>query len=118
VLARVASADGPTTAEESRFIEDVAARLGLGPFVGAFASAGARGARATAPDRSTEALAVLGLERGASPEAIKQAWRKLSLDNHPDRVGHLGEEFRQLAEERMRRINGAYQTLKEAGLAA
>jgi DnaJ like chaperone protein len=39
------------------------------------------------------------------------------MDNHPDRVAHLGEEFRKLAEERMRKINAAYETLKEAGLA-
>jgi len=120
VLARVASADGPTTAAEARFIEDVATRLGLGPFVGAFASAGAGdsgGHSMHRPDLTAEALAVLGLEPGASADEIKQAWRKLSLDNHPDRVGHLGEEFRRLAEERMSRINSAYQTLKDAGLA-
>ena len=62
------------------------------------------------------ALAELGLKRGADPADIKAAWRKLSLENHPDRAAHLGEEFRKLAEERMRRINSAYDVLKHAGL--
>jgi len=58
---------------------------------------------------------VLGLTPQATPAQIKSAWRKLSLENHPDRVAHLGGEFRDLAEERMRRINEAYTRLKEAG---
>jgi DnaJ like chaperone protein len=71
-----------------------------------------------ATNQIDEALAVLGLERGADADSIKSAWRTLSKENHPDRVTHLGEEFRSLAEERMRKINAAYETLKDAGLAA
>ena len=106
-------------AGERRFIEHVAVLLGLAPFVSGFEfGMGADSAR-PAPDRRVdEALATLGLARGASAEEIKRAWRRLSLENHPDRVTHLGEEFRQLAEERMRAINAAYDVLKEAGLAS
>jgi DnaJ like chaperone protein len=117
VLARVANADGVVTAAEMRFVEQVAALLGLQAFVGGFQFGGDRQhAGAATPDRTTEAFAVLGLARGASAEQIKTAWRSLSKENHPDRVTHLGEEFRKLADERMRKINGAYETLKDAGL--
>ncbi|HXC50903.1 MAG TPA: J domain-containing protein, partial [Candidatus Limnocylindrales bacterium] len=75
------------------------------------------GREAPPPDRTAEALSVLGLAPGASAIEIKQAWRRLSKENHPDRVTHLGEEFRRVAEERMRRINAAYDTLKASGLA-
>lgn len=54
----------------------------------------------------------LGLGPGASPEEIKNAYRKLSKEYHPDLVGHLGEEFRKVAEEKMKDINMAYQHLK------
>ena len=127
VLARVAQADGAIRQAESGFISDVARRLGLGAFVGGFeqfgfeqtASGGFGGVAGAGGDRRIDrALGELGLERGATAAEIKQAWRKLSLDNHPDRVTHLGDEFRKLAEERMRRINSAYDTLKQAGLAA
>jgi DnaJ like chaperone protein len=118
VLARVANADGTVTDAERRFIEHVAAHLGLQAFVGGFGFGGGRPGAAPAPDRTAEALATLGLSRGATPEQIKTAWRALSKENHPDRVAHLGEEFRRLAEERMRKINAAYETLKEAGLAS
>ncbi len=52
--------------------------------------------------------AVLGLEKGAGFEEIKKAYRKLSMQYHPDKVGHLGDEFRGIAEEKMKEINVAY----------
>lgn len=55
----------------------------------------------------------LGLSPGASQDEVREAYRKLSKENHPDLVGHLGEEFRQVAEEKMKEINMAYQHLKD-----
>lgn len=52
--------------------------------------------------------AVLGLEKGADFAEIKKAYRKLSMQYHPDKVGHLGEEFKNVAEEKMKEINVAY----------
>jgi len=52
--------------------------------------------------------AVLGLEPGADFAAIKKAYRKLSMQYHPDKVGHLGDEFKKVAEEKMKEINVAY----------
>jgi DnaJ like chaperone protein len=58
---------------------------------------------------------ILGLAPGASAEEIKNAYRKLSKEYHPDLVAHLGDEFRQVAEEKMKEINMAYQHLKNSG---
>ncbi len=58
--------------------------------------------------------AVLGLEPGADKDAIKKAYRKLSMKYHPDKVGHLGTEFRSVAEEKMKEINSAYDFFKRA----
>jgi len=122
VLVRVAEADGRLGTEERKFIERVALDLGLRPFVGAFDDRFERGSeraqgerRAQARNGVADALATLGLSSDAGATEIKAAWRKLSLDNHPDRVTHLGPEFRALAEERMRKINHAYTLLKDAG---
>jgi DnaJ like chaperone protein len=124
VLTRVAQADGALKATEMQFIQDVARRIGLAAFVGGFEQAGFQdtdfsgagtGAMGGGADgRVDRALAELGLQSGANPAEIKASWRKLSLENHPDRAAHLGEEFRKLAEERMRRINSAYDVLKRA----
>ena len=121
VLARVANADGHVTEAERVFVETVARHLGLEAFVGGFGSAGFGGGMpGSAPAASDvdEALAVLGVQRDADADAIKSAWRALSKENHPDLVAHLGDEFRSLAEERMRKINSAYETLKDAGMAS
>jgi DnaJ like chaperone protein len=120
VLARVANADGRVTESEREYVERVARFLGLEAFIGGFgaSSPGSMPGGKPGADQVDEALATLGLRRGAGPDDIKAAWRSLSKENHPDRVTHLGEEFRSLAEERMRKINSAYETLKDSGLAA
>jgi DnaJ like chaperone protein len=54
---------------------------------------------------------VLGIERNATPEQVKQAYRQLANKYHPDKVTHLGDEFRKLAERRFKDIQKAYQEL-------
>jgi DnaJ like chaperone protein len=55
---------------------------------------------------------ILGVEPGASEEDIKKAYRKLANKYHPDKVSHMGEEFRELAEKKFKEIQEAYQYLK------
>jgi len=66
--------------------------------------------QASEEERSYE---VLGVSRGVSFEEIKKAYRTLSMQYHPDKVSHLGEEFKQVAEEKMKEINAAYQYIKK-----
>ena len=56
---------------------------------------------------------ILGLDGGASPDAIKQRYRKLVRENHPDRhiAAGVPEEMIVLATERLQRINEAYDRL-------
>ena len=54
---------------------------------------------------------VLGLRRGATLEEVKKAYRELAGKYHPDKVSHLGDEFKVLAERRFKEINEAYQEI-------
>ncbi len=54
---------------------------------------------------------VLNVHKGASLEEIKKAYRKLVPKYHPDRVIHLGDEFRSLAEQKFKEIQKAYKEL-------
>ena len=56
---------------------------------------------------------MLGLERGASKEDVKKAYRKLALAYHPDRVSHLGPEYTEVAEEKFKLINEAYENVSK-----
>jgi len=54
---------------------------------------------------------VLGLARSASLDEVKDAYRQLANKYHPDKVNHLGDEFKELAEKRFKEIQEAYQEL-------
>jgi len=64
------------------------------------------------PPRARGHHAILGVPEGASQAEIKAAYQRLSLENHPDRVAHMGPEIRELAARRTREINAAYQALR------
>jgi DnaJ domain len=63
------------------------------------------------PLRTNEALGVLALRPGASPTAIKEAYRDLVKVWHPDRFG-ADARLRQKAEEKLRELNDAYRVLQ------
>ena len=52
---------------------------------------------------------VLGVWPGATDDEIQSSYRALISKYHPDKVGHLGEEFQQLAREKTREIMEAYE---------
>ncbi len=67
----------------------------------------------TAAQFEEQYYAVLGLQQGADFIMIKKAYRKLSMQYHPDKVAHLGDEFKGVAEEKMKEINAAYDYFKK-----
>jgi DnaJ like chaperone protein len=56
---------------------------------------------------------ILGIDKNASAEEIKKAYRKLAVEFHPDKVAYLGEDIRKDAEVKFRKINEAYDKLKK-----
>jgi hypothetical protein len=51
---------------------------------------------------------VLGLEASVTAADVKQAYRILLSKYHPDKVSHLGDEFKRIAEVKTREILEAY----------
>ena len=71
----------------------------------------------TASVENDDPYAVLGLSPAASEDEIKSAYRKLVNKYHPDKVSHIGDEFKQLADRRFKEIQEAYQhVMKKDGL--
>jgi len=59
------------------------------------------------------AYEMLGIERSATEEETKKAYRQMALKYHPDKVTHLGEDIRKSAEEKFKKIQQAYETIKK-----
>lgn len=51
----------------------------------------------------------LGLNGKVSKDDIKKRYRDLAHKYHPDKVSHLGDEFKELAQQKFREINEAYE---------
>lgn len=55
---------------------------------------------------------VLGVKPDANSDEIKKAYKQACKKYHPDKVQYLGDEFKKVAEERIKKINQAYAVLK------
>lgn len=56
---------------------------------------------------------ILEIETSSSNEDVKKAYRRMAMKYHPDKVSHLGDEFRKTAEEKFRKVNEAYEKIKK-----
>ncbi len=56
---------------------------------------------------------ILNINRNATEDEIKGAYKELIKKYHPDKVAHLGEEFQQIAHKKMINIQKAYEILKK-----
>ncbi len=112
-LFEIAKADGVLHPAECRFLERVAEIFGFAP--NEF-----RRIRAShfAPDM-TDPYVILGVSYVASEDEIRQTYRRLVRENHPDSLIGRGvpEEFVKLATDKLAAINGAYDKIcNERGL--
>jgi DnaJ like chaperone protein len=55
------------------------------------------------------------VEKDASEEQVRKAYRDLVARYHPDRLHHLGEEFRLMAARKTVALNRAYAEIMDEG---
>ncbi len=72
------------------------------------------GTRNESPKELTleSARKVLGINAGASQEEVRKAYLELVQKYHPDKVFNLADEYKSIAESRMKEINAAYLLIK------
>ncbi len=112
-LFHIAKADGRVHEAEIAFLKSVALQFGFDEAEFARIRESHLGADKADP------YTILGITRSASNEEIKQAWRKLVRDTHPDKLMAQGlpVEFIEIANEKLATINAAYDKVaKERGI--
>ena len=103
----IAKADGQISDSEVVTIQQIAGFLGIG--VADFQSIKAMFVRETGGD-----FKILEITQDATDDEIKKAYRKMAMKYHPDKVTHLGEEVKNQAEQKFRKVQEAYENIKKS----
>jgi DnaJ like chaperone protein len=106
LLFGIAAADGHVNTDEMAVIKEIAWRMGISDRD--YISLQNMFVRDT--DSSYK---ILEIEKSATVDEIKKAYRKMAMKYHPDKVHHLGAEYQKDAQEKFRKINEAYEQVKK-----
>jgi DnaJ like chaperone protein len=102
----IAKADGTVTQDEERQIYTIAGYLGI-------SSRDYESIKAMFYSSKDNAYKILEIDKDASVDEIKKAYRKMAKKYHPDRLVHLGKEHQAGAEEKFRQVQEAYEQLQK-----
>ena len=105
-LAQIAAADGDFSKSEKAVLEAIAAAIRLN-------TADATSVIAMFYKDTDSAYTVLEISPSASNDEVKAAYRRMAMKNHPDKVATLGPDVQKAAEEKFRKIQEAYETIKK-----
>lgn len=102
----IAQADGHVDDSEHKLITHICNQMGIGN--SDFESIQAMFVKNTESDYK-----ILEIERSASDEQVKKAYRRMAMKFHPDKVSTLGEEVENAAKEKFQKVNQAYENIKK-----
>ena len=108
MLFSVAAGDGEVVDAEVAVINTIARYMRISD--ADLASIAAMFIKRSNPDWAYQ---VLELSSDCSNEEIKKAYRRMAMKYHPDKVNSLGEEVKQSATEKFRKVKEAYDYLKQ-----
>jgi len=101
----IASADGKVSDSENKVIQKIAGFMSI-------TDSDFQSIRAMFVSETDSAYKILEIEPTASDDEVKKAFRNMAMKYHPDKVGHLGEDFKKVANEKFRKVQEAYDKVK------
>jgi DnaJ like chaperone protein len=106
LLFGLAKADGDLHGSEISFIEQVSDYLDikLPDFISI---------KAMFVKDKLGAYKILEIDANVTDDELKKAYRRMAVKYHPDKVEHLGPDFKKDAEEKFKKINEAYEIIKK-----
>lgn len=102
----IAKADDMVVEEEERQIYTISGYLGI-------SSRDYNSIKAMFYNSRDNAYKILEIEKTATVDQIKKAYRRMAKKYHPDRVEHLGKEHKKGAEEKFKQVQKAYEYLQK-----
>jgi DnaJ-class molecular chaperone with C-terminal Zn finger domain len=102
----LANADGNISQMEIDTITQIASMLGL-------SEADYKTIEAIYFSPSDSAYTILQIDKSATDEQVKKAYRRLAVKYHPDKVSELSQDAQKLAKEKFQDINNAYERVKK-----
>ena len=106
LLFGVSKADGVFHPDEVALIEQIAVKLGINPV-------DFKSIKSMFIEETDSAYQTLGVDKNATNDEIKKAYKRLAIEHHPDKVSYLGEEIQNSAKEKFQKINEAYEKIKK-----
>ena len=106
LLFNISSADGAINTLETEAVEKMAGYLGI-------ASSDFVSIRNMFVPETDSSYKILEIQPSDTDEEVRKAYRRMAMKYHPDKVSHLGEEFRKTADEKFKNVNEAYKKIKK-----
>jgi len=106
LLFNISVADGSINSLELEAIEKMSEYLGI-------ASSDYVSIKNMFVPETDSSYKILEIEQTATDEEVKKAYRRMAMKYHPDKVSHLGDEFRKSAEDKFKKVNEAYNRIKK-----
>ena len=106
ILFGLSQADGDVHPSEIKIIQTISNALGINQVE-------YKSIESMFKDDLESAYSVLGISSNSEDLEIKKAYRKMANKFHPDKIAHLGEDFKDIAQEKFKSVTEAYHKIKK-----
>ena len=106
LLFGIAAVDGEVHVSELEVIQRIASYLGIRQ--ADYASIKAMFLKEVDGDYK-----ILEITKNATNDEVKKAYRKMAVKYHPDKVSHMGDEYKDSAKQKFQKMKDAYEKIKK-----